>query len=45
MDISNFRITMEQAVMDFQFFVDYKNSLTAEEMLVSTIDFEELGIY
>ena len=44
MNMDNFRVTMEQAVMDFQFFVDYKNSLTAEELLVSTIDFEELGI-
>ena len=44
MNVDNFRVTMEQAVMDFQFFVEYKESLTAEEMLVSTIDFEALGI-
>lgn len=45
MNVSNLRISMEQAVMDFQFFMEYKNSLTAEEMEVSNIDFNELGIY
>lgn len=34
----------DETVMDFQFFVEYKNSLTAEELAVSTIDFEKLGI-
>ena len=32
------------AVEDFQFFVEYHNSLTEEELAVSTIDFKELGI-
>ncbi len=35
---------MEQAVEDFEFFVQYRNSLTPEELAVSTIDFFELGI-
>jgi hypothetical protein len=37
--------THNESVRDFQFFVEYKNSLTVEELAVSTIDFEEMGIY
>ena len=36
---------MCSAVEDFQFFVEYHNSLTEDELAVSTINFEELGIY
>ena len=32
-------------VVDFEFFVEYKNSLTPEELVVSTIDFEGMGIF
>ena len=39
------KMSIEQAVEDFEFFVEYKNSLTHEELVISTIDFEELGIY
>ena len=38
------KTTMYNAV-DFEFFVEYKNSLTPEELDVSIINFEELGIY
>ena len=44
MNGKNFRMPMEQVVEDFEFFVQYKNSLTQEELAVSTIDFVELGI-
>lgn len=44
MNGKNFKMSMEQAVEDFEFFVQYKNSLTQEELAVSTIDFVELGI-
>ena len=44
MDANNFKMSMEQAVEDFEFFVQYRNSLTQEELAVSTIDFEDLGI-
>lgn len=43
MNDKNLKTTMYNAV-DFEFFVEYKNSLTVEELAVSTIDFEELGI-
>ena len=39
------KTTLYSAVEDFQFFVEYRNSLTEEELAVSTINFEELGIY
>ena len=38
------KTTMYNAV-DLEFFVEYKNSLTPEELTVSTIDFEGLGIF
>ena len=41
----NFKTTMYCAVEDLEFFVDYRNSLTPEELAVSTIDFKGLGIY
>ena len=44
MNGKNFKMSMKQAVEDFEFFVQYKNSLTQEELAVSTIDFVELGI-
>ena len=44
MNGKNLKTTMYNAV-DFEFFVEYKNSLTVEELAVSTIDFEELGIF
>lgn len=40
----NLKTTMYNAV-DLEFFVEYKNSLTPEELVVSTIDFEGLGIF
>ena len=43
MDRKNSETTMYNAV-DFEFFVEYYNSLTSEELAVSTIDFEKLGI-
>lgn len=36
---------MNFVVEDLEFFVEYRNSLSPEELLVSTIDFEGLGIY
>ena len=45
MDVNNLKRSMEQVVEDFEFFVQYRNSLTQEELAVSTIDFNELGIY
>lgn len=45
MNVENLRITIEQAVEDYQFYVEYRNSLTPEELAVSTIDFEGMGIY
>ncbi|WP_458453448.1 hypothetical protein [Methanobrevibacter sp.] len=44
MNVNNLKMSMEQAVEDFEFFVQYRNSLTPEELAVSTIDFVELGI-
>ena len=44
MDRKNSETTMYNAV-DFEFFVEYKNSLTPEELVVSTIDFEGMGIF
>ena len=44
MNDKNLKTTMYNAV-DFEFFVEYKNSLTPEELVVSTIDFEGIGIY
>lgn len=43
MNGENLKTTMYNAV-DFEFFVEYYNSLTSEELAVSTIDFEKLGI-
>lgn len=40
----NLKTTMYNAV-DLEFFVEYRNSLTPEELAVSTIDFEGLGIF
>lgn len=40
----NLKMSMEQVVEDFEFFVEYRNSLTPEELAVSTIDFEGMGI-
>lgn len=40
----NLKMSMEQVVEDFEFFVEYRNSLTQEELAVSTIDFEGMGI-
>ena len=45
MDGKKLKGTLNQAVEDYQFYVEYRNSLTPEELAVSTIDFEELGIY
>ena len=45
MNVSNLEISMQQVVEDFEFFVQYRNSLTQEELVVSTINFEDLGIY
>ena len=44
MNDKSLKTTMYNAV-DFEFFVEYYNSLTSEELAVSTIDFEELGIF
>ena len=44
MNDKNLKTTMYNAV-DLEFFVEYKNSLTLEELTVSTIDFEGLGIF
>lgn len=44
MNGKNFKMSMEQAVEDFEFFVEYRNSLTPEELVVSKIDFECLGL-
>lgn len=41
----NLKTILDQAVEDLEFFVEYRNSLTPEELVVSTIDFGELGIY
>ncbi|WP_296870592.1 hypothetical protein [uncultured Methanobrevibacter sp.] len=45
MNGENLKTTMYNAVEDLKFFVEYKNSLTPEELAVSTIDFEGMGIY
>ena len=37
--------TMYYAVEDLKFFVEYRDSLTQEELAVSTIDFEGMGIF
>lgn len=44
MNGENLKTTMYNAV-DFEFFVEYRNSLTPEELVVSKIDFEGMGIY
>ena len=44
MNDEKLKTTMYNAV-DLEFFVEYKNSLTPEELTVSTIDFEGLGIF
>ena len=44
MNGENLETTMYYAVEDLKFFVEYKNSLTPEELVVSTIDFEGMGI-
>ena len=44
MNDKNLKTTMYYAAEDFEFFMEYRNSLTPEELAVSTIDFEELGI-
>ena len=44
MNDKNLKTTMYNAV-DFEFFVEYRNSLTPEELVVSKIDFEGMGIY
>lgn len=44
MNGENLNTKMNFAVEDLKFFVEYRNSLTPEELLVSTIDFEGLGI-
>ena len=41
----NLKTTMYYAVEDLKFFVEYRDSLTQEELAVSTIDFEGMGIY
>ncbi len=45
MNGKNFKMSMEQAVEDLKFFVEYRDSLTREELAVSTIDFEGMGIF
>lgn len=45
MDGENLKATLNQAVEDYQFYVEYRNSLTPEELAISTIDFEGMGIY
>lgn len=45
MDRKNLETTMYYAVEDLKFFVEYRNSLTPEELVVSTIDFEGMGIF
>lgn len=45
MNGKNLETTMYYAVEDLKFFVEYKNSLTPEELVVSTIDFEGMGIF
>lgn len=44
MNGENLKAILNQAVEDYQFYVEYRNSLTPEELAVSTIDFKELGI-
>lgn len=44
MNDKSLKTTMYNAV-DFEFFVEYRDSLTPEELVVSTIDFEGLGIF
>lgn len=43
MNDKKLKTTMYNAV-DFELFVKYRNSLTPEELVVSTIDFEGMGI-
>ena len=43
MNDKNLKTTRYNAV-DFELFVEYRNSLTPEELVVSTIDFEGMGI-
>lgn len=43
MNDKKLKTTMYNAV-DFELFVEYRNSLTPEELVVSTIDFEGMGI-
>ena len=45
MNGENLKTTMYNAVEDLKFFVEYRDSLTPEELVVSTIDFEGMGIY
>ena len=45
MNGENLETTMYCAVEDLKFFVEYYNSLTSEELAVSTIDFEGMGIF
>ena len=44
MEENNLKTTMYNAV-DFEFFVEYRNSLNPEELVVSKIDFEGMGIF
>lgn len=44
MEEKNLKTPMYYAVEDLKLFVEYRNSLTPEELAVSTIDFEKLGI-
>jgi len=43
MNDKNLKTAMYNAV-DFELFVEYRNSLTPDELVVSTIDFEGMGI-
>lgn len=45
MDRNDLKTTMYNAVEDLKFFVEYRDSLTQEELAVSTIDFEGMGIF
>ena len=45
MNGKNLETAMYYAVEDLKFFVEYRDSLTPEELVVSTIDFEGMGIF